>query len=335
MKGVVTVVLLAASLGGAQAQLGPAAPARVPAQDSAQGFPQRPLRTIVQFPPGGSTDIVGRIVSAALSEILGQQVIVDNRGGAAGNIGAEIAARATPDGYTLFTCNIATFAISPALYRKLAYNPETDFAPLGPTGATPNVLVVNVAQPAATIAEFIALVQAQPGKLNYASAGVGTSPQLSMELFRTLARFDIVHVPYKGAGPALADLLGGHVQAMFTTVPSVISMVRSGRVRALGVTSAQRSPDLPEVPTIAESGMPGFEVISWQGLCTPAGVPPAVLTHLRTALAKALALPDIVKRLADQGQQPTPMTPAQFATFIRAERTKWAKVVKDAGIKPQ
>ncbi len=263
------MLLLAASIGGAQAQLGLAGPARAPAQDSAQGFPQRPLRTIVQFPPGGSTDIVGRIVSAALSEVLGQQVIVDNRGGAAGNIGAEIAARATPDGYTLFTCNIATFAISPALYRKLAYNPEIDFAPLGPTGATPNVLVVNVAQPAATIAEFIALVQAQPGKLNYASAGVGTSPQLSMELFKTLARFEIVHVPYKGAGPALADLIGGHVQAMFTTVPSVISMVRSGRIRALGVTSAQRSPDLPEVPTIAESGMPGFEVISWQGLCTP------------------------------------------------------------------
>ena len=201
------MVLLAAPLGGVQAQ--PASTA--PAQDSAQGFPNRPLRTIVPFAPGGSTDIVGRIVSAALSEVLGQQVVVDNRGGAASTIGAEIAARATPDGYTLFPCNIASLAISPALYRKLAYNPVADFAPLGATGATPNVLVVNLALPATTVAEFVALVQAQPGKLNYSSAGVGTSPQLSMELFRTQARINIVHIPYKGGAPALADLIGGHV----------------------------------------------------------------------------------------------------------------------------
>ena len=329
----VIMVLLAAPLGGVQAQ--PGAPARVLAQASAQGFPDRPLRVIVQFPPGGATDILGRIMAAALSELLGQQVVVDNRGGAGGNVGAEIAARATPDGYTLFTCNIATFAISPALYRKLAYNAETDFAPLGLIGTTPSVLVVYSPLPAATVAEFIALVRAQPGKLNYGSAGVGTSPQLAMELFRANARIDIVHVPYRGAAPALADLIGGQVQAMFTTVPSVIAMIRSGRVRALGVTSKTRDPDLPEVPTIAESGMPDFEATSWQAMCTPAGVPPAVLTRLRSEFSKARALRDTVKRLADQGMQPSTMTLEQFVAYIHAERAKWAKVVKDAGIKPQ
>jgi tripartite-type tricarboxylate transporter receptor subunit TctC len=331
----VALLLLTVPPGSAQTQRASTEPARALAQSSEQGFPNRPLRIIVQFPPGGSTDIVGRIMAAALSDLLGQQVVVDNRGGAAGNIGAELAARATPDGYTLFTCNIATFAISPALYRKLAYNPETDFSPLGTTGSTPNVLVVYTPLPATTIAEFISLVQAQPGKLNYGSAGVGTSPQLSMELFKSTARIEIVHIPYKGAGPALADLLGGHVQAMFTTVPSVITMIRSGRVRALGVTSAQRTPELPEVPTIAESGMPGFEVTSWQAMCTPAGVPAAVLARLRREFAKALSLPDTVKRLADQGMHPSTMNLAQFMAFIQAERAKWAKVVKDAGIKPQ
>jgi tripartite-type tricarboxylate transporter receptor subunit TctC len=337
MKGVgltVAMVLLVAPLGNAQTQPG-SKPARVLAQDSGHEFPQRPLRISVQFPPGGSSDVVARIMAAALSELLRQQVVVDNRGGAAGNIGAEIAARAPPDGYTLFTCNIATFAISPALYRNLAYNAETDFALLGGIGSTPSVLVVYSPLPATTVAEFVALMQTHPAKFNYASAGVGTSPQLAMELFRKNARIEIVHVPYKGGGPALADLIGGHVQAMFSTVPTVITAIRSGRIRALGVTSAQRNPDLPEVPTIAESGMPGFEVTSWQAMCTPAGVPQAVLARLRSKFAKALALPDTIKRLADQGMQPSTMTLAEFKAFIRAEREKWAKVVKDAGITPQ
>jgi tripartite-type tricarboxylate transporter receptor subunit TctC len=338
MKGVgltVAMVLLAASLGGAQAQPGSSGSSQALAQGSEQGFPNRPLRILVQFPPGGSTDVVARIMAVALGELLGQQVVVDNRGGAAGNIGAELAARSTPDGYTLFTCNIATFAISPALYRKLAYNPQTDFAPIGAIGFTPSVLVVYSPLPVTTVAEFIAHVKTQPGKLNYASAGVGTSPQLAMELFKAKAGIDIVHIPYKGGGPALADLIGGHVQAMFSTVPTVITAIRSGRIRALAVTSAQRAPDLPDAPTIAESGMPGFEVISWQGMCTPAGVPPAVLARLRNEFSKAIVLPDTVKRLTDQGQQPFAMTFAQFVAFIHAERTKWAKVVKDAGIKPQ
>ena len=196
-------------------------------------------------------------------------------------------------------------------------------------------LAVHPSIPAATVAQFIAHAKSRPGQLNYGSAGIGTSPQLSMELFKMTARIDVVHIPYKGAGPALVDLIGGHVQAMFSTVPTLITAIRSGKIRALAVTSAQRAPDLPDVPTIAESGMPGFEVISWQGLCTPAGVPKAVLARIRAALAAALALPDTQKRLADQGFQPSAMTPAQFAAFARAERAKWAKVVKDVGIAPQ
>jgi tripartite-type tricarboxylate transporter receptor subunit TctC len=305
------------------------------AQPSKSDFPTRPLRYIVPFPPGGATDIVARIVAAALTETLGKQVIIDNRGGAAGTVGAEIAAHATPDGYTLFACNIASLAVSPALYKKLGYDPVAGFAPIGLIGSTPNALAVHPAVAAATIAEFIALAKAHPGRINYSSAGVGTSPQLSMEMFRMIAGIDVVHVPYKGAGPALVGLMGGEVQAMFSTVPSYMGAVRSGKIRLLGVTSATRHPDLPDVPTIAESGMPGFEVISWQGLCTPAAVPQAVLGRIRAGLAAALALPDTKKQLADQAMQPTPLAGDKFAAFIRAERTKWAKVVKDVGIKPQ
>ena len=338
MKGLglaVAMVLLAAPLGGAQAQPGSTGPAQVLAQGSGPEFPSRPLRYIVPFPPGGSTDIMARIVAAALTEGLGQQVVIDNRGGAGGTVGAEIAAQATPDGYTLFACNIASLAVSPALYRKLGYDPAAGFAPIGFIGSTPNALVVYPSLPAATIAEFIALAKSRPGKLNYGSPGIGTSPQLTMELIKMTARIDVVHIAYKGAGPALAALMGEQVDAMVSTVPSFLAATRAGRIRMLGVTSLMRSPDLPDVPTIAESGMPGFEVISWQGLCTPAGVPKYVLVRLRAGLAAALALPDTRKRLAEQGVQPGALTAEQFATFIRAERAKWAKVVKDVGIVPQ
>jgi len=320
---VVALALLAVSIGGAPA----------PAAESE--FPDRPLRYIVPFPPGGSTDIMARIVAAALTDILGKQVVIDNRPGAGSTVGAAIAAQAAPDGYTIFACNIASLAVSPALYKKLGYNPDTDFTPLGLVGSNANSLVVHPSVPAKTVAEFIAHVKSRPGQLNYSSPGIGTSPQLSMELFKMTAKIDIVHIAYKGAGPAIADLMGGHVQAMFATVPSVIGQVRAGKLRMLGVTSTTRVPELADVPTIAESGMPGFEVTSWQGLCTPAGVPKPIIARLRGALAKALALPDTSKQLADQGAQVGHMTVAQFEKYIRSERAKWAKVVKDAGIKPQ
>jgi len=323
VRFVVALAFLAVSVGGA------------PAQAAESKFPDRPLRYIVPFPPGGSTDIVARIVAAALGENLGVQVVIDNRGGAAGTIGAEVAARATPDGYTIFACNIASLAVSPALYKKLGYDPVAGFAPVGLIGSTPNSLVVHPSVPATTIAEFVAHARSRPGQLNYASAGVGTSPQLSMELFKMNARIDVVHIAYKGAGPALVDLIGGHVQAMFSTIPSVIGALRAGKIRMLGVTSTTRHPDVPDVPTIAESGMPGFEVISWQGLCTPAGVPAPILARIRSALDAALAAPETKKQLADQSMTPTPLSSQKFAGFIRSERAKWAKLVKDVGIQPQ
>ena len=305
------------------------------AQQAATNFPERPLRYIVPFPPGGSTDIVARIIAAALSENLGKQVVIDNRGGAGGTVGAEIAAQATPDGYTVVACNIASLAVSPALYKKLNYDPVGGFAPIGLIGSTANAIVVNPSVPAKTIKEFVALAKSRPGKVNYASPGVGTSPQLTMEMFRTAAGIDLVHVPFKGAGPALVGLMGGHVEAMVSTVPSFLGASRAGKVRMLGVTSTTRHPDLPDVPTIAESGMPGFDVISWQGLCTPAGVGNAELVRLRAGLTTVLAAPSTKKALADQGMQPRELIADKFAAFIRSERDKFAKVVKDAGISPQ
>jgi tripartite-type tricarboxylate transporter receptor subunit TctC len=298
-------------------------------------FPTKPLRYISASAPGGASDLIARTVGAAMSEILGVQIVVENRAGAGNTIGAEIAARAVPDGHTIFGCNIASLAVSPALYRKLNYDPDRDFAPLGMIASNPNVLTIHPSLPATTTQQFISLAKAYPGKLNYGSAGVGSSPQLSMELLRMQAHINIVHIAYKGVSPALIDLIGGRIEAMFSTVPSVLPAVRRGKVRALGVTSAQRDTDIPEVPTIAESGLPDFEVVSWQGLCAPAASPQAALTRLRAALAAALDQPDVRKRLLDQGFQPHVMAADQFAAFVRAERVKWAKVVKAIGIPPQ
>lgn len=304
-------------------------------QHTAQGFPERPMRYIVPFPPGGSTDIVARIVAAALTESLGQSVVIDNRGGAGGTVGAEIAAHATPDGYTIFACNVASLAVSPALYKKLGYDPVAGFAPIGLIGSTANAIVLHPGVPAKTIAQFIALAKASPGKIKYSSPGVGTSPQLTMEMFRTAAGITLLHVPYKGAGPALTGLMGNHVEAMVSTVPSFLGAYRAGKIHMIGVTSTTRHPDLPDVPTIAESGMPGFEVISWQGLCTPAGVPRAELRRIREALVKVLAQPETQKQLSGQGMQPKNLAADKFTAFIRAEREKFAKAVRDAGIKPR
>lgn len=304
----------------------------VSAHAPAAEYPNRPLRYIVATGPGGASDLIARVVGPALSEQLGVQVVVDNRTGAGNTVGAEIAARASPDGHTLLSCNIASLAIGPALYRKLGYDPERDFAVLGMIANNPNVLTVNPSVPATTVPEFIALAKSRPGKLNYASAGIGTSPQLSMELFRTQAGFAIGHVPYKGVGPGLIDLIGGRVEAMVSTVPAALGAVRGGKIRALGVTSAQRDPDLPDVPTFLESGVRDFEVVSWQGLCTNSGTPKASLERLRTALASVLAQPETLKRITDQGFRPQVMTADKFAAYARAERIRWAKLVKDIGI---
>lgn len=302
---------------------------------AAPEFPSRPLRFIVASAPGGASDILARIIGPPMAERFGVQVVIDNRPGAGNTIGAELAARAVPDGHTIFGCNIASLAVSPALYRKPGYDAERDFAPIGLMASNPNVLTVHPSLPVSTIAQFIALAKAQPGKLNYASAGVGTSPQLSMELFTMEANIRIIHIPYKGVGPALVDLIGGRVEAMFSTVPSVLAAVRRGSIRALGVSSTQRDMDLPEVPTIAESGMPTFEVISWQGLCAPSAVPLPVLVRIQSVLAEVLALPETRKLIAMQGFQFHAKPADAFAAFSRAERVKWAKVIQSIGIKPQ
>ena len=301
---------------------------------AAPDFPNRPLRYIVATGPGGASDLIGRVIGPAMSELLGVQVVIDNRSGAGNTVGAEIAARASPDGHTLLSCNIASLAVGPALYRKLGYDPERDFAPLGMIASNPNVLTVNPSVPATTISEFIALAKSRPGKLNYASAGVGTSPQLSMELFRMQAGFAIGHVPYKGVGPGLIDLIGGRVEAMFSTVPAALGALRGGKVRALAVTSAQRDPDLPDVPTFLEAGVPDFEVVSWQGLCTNKGSPPFALERLRSTLAAVMAQPETRKRITDQGFRPHVLPADKFAAYARAERVRWTKLVKDIGIVP-
>ena len=297
-----------------------------------QEYPNRPLRNIVPYPPGGGVDVGTRIVATKLSDILGQMVVVDNRPGAGGNIGAEIAAKATPDGYTVFTCQIASHAISPALYKKLPYDHLKDFAPISLIGMTPNVLVVNPSVPAKSVSEFIAYAKANPGKLSFGSSGIGASPHLTMELFKTATATDLVHVPYKGGAPALADLVGGHLQVMFDNLPGQLAMIKAGKVRALGVTSPNRAAQLPDVPTINEAGVPGFEVTVWYGMCAPAGVPKPIVAKLNAYVVKTLNMPEVKERLAQSSIEAAPSTPEQFAAHIRFETTKWAKVVKDAGL---
>lgn len=298
-------------------------------------YPNRPIRYIVATGPGGASDLVGRTIAPPLSELLGVQIVVDNRVGAGNTVGAEIAARATPDGYTLFSCNIASMAVGPALYKNPGYDPQRDFAGLGMIVSNPNVMTIHPSVPAKTVEQFVAYAKENPGKLNYASAGVGTSPQLSMELLAMNTGIKVVHVPYKGVGPALVDLMGGRVQAMFSTVPAALGSVRQGKIRALGVTSKQRSPDLPDVPTIAESGIPDFEVESWQGLCTNAAAPQTAIAKLRTALSTVLQQPETRKRLTDQAFQLHVRSAEEFAVYAKSERAKWAKVVKAIGIPPK
>ena len=297
----------------------------------AQSWPTRPLRLIVPTAPGGGTDFTGRLVAAKLSESLGQQVVVENRGGGGGSVGADNAAKATPDGYTLLLGSIATHAVNPALYKKLPYDQIKDFAPVSLIGTVPNVLVVHPSLPAKTFAEFISYAKANPGKINYGSSGVGSPPHLSMELLRSLTGINLVHVPYKGAGPALADLLGGQVQAMCTSLAGQITFIKSGRVRALGVTTAKRNPQLPEVPTIVESGVPGYEVTIWYAVFAPAATPKPVVQRLNAEMVRALNSAEMKERMAQQGMDPAPSTPAELAEFVKLETVKWAKAAQDSG----
>jgi tripartite-type tricarboxylate transporter receptor subunit TctC len=285
------------------------------------------------YPVGGSIDISGRIVAQQLGENLGQQVVIDNRTGAGGTIGTEVGASAPPDGYTIVMGGTGTLAVSPALERRLGYDPVKDFAPVTLLVTIPYVLVAHPALPANSVKELIALARAQPGKLNYASGGSGSAPHLIGEMFKAAAGLNIVHVPYKGSTPAVNDLMGGQVQMLFTGIPSVSSHLRSGRLKAIGITSAKRTPSLPEVATVAESGVPGFDVSPWFGILAPARTPPALVGRLNAELVKVLQTPSIRDRLTRDGVDAVGNSPREFAAFIAAEITKWSKVVKASGAK--
>jgi tripartite-type tricarboxylate transporter receptor subunit TctC len=300
---------------------------------SAQDYPSRPITLVVPFPPGGSTTIVARSVTDKLAEILGQQIIIDNRSGAGGTIGTRSVAKADPDGYTLALGYTGTLAIGPNLYANVGYDPRKDFAPIGRIGTAPNTMVVHPSFPAKSVAELIAYAKANPGKVNYGSAGVGTVSHVCGEYFATAAGIKIVHVPYKGTGPALTDLIGGHIPMAFAPIPATYENAKSGNMRMLAVTSAVRSTLAPEVPTIAEQGVPGFEAVLRYGLVAPAGTPKPIIDKLNKALNDALKSNEIRKRLALEGAEPLPGTAEEYAKDIDREETQWAKVVKASGAK--
>jgi tripartite-type tricarboxylate transporter receptor subunit TctC len=299
----------------------------------AQAFPNKPIRIVVPFPAGGTTDVLARAAAQKLTDTLGQPALVDNRPGAGGNIGAELVAKSPPDGYTLLMGTVGTHAINPALYPKLPYDHVRDFAPVILVAGVPNVLVVNPSLPVNSVQELVAYAKANPGKLNFASSGSGTSIHLSGELFKTAAGLSMTHVPYKGSSPALMDLIGGQVQLMFDNLPSALPQIKAGKLKALGVTSRERAPALPDVPTIAESGFPGFEASSWFGLLAPAGTPQPVIAKLNVEVAKWLASPEAKEKLLAQGANAAGGTPEDFAKHIAAETAKWQKVVKESGAK--
>jgi tripartite-type tricarboxylate transporter receptor subunit TctC len=294
-------------------------------------YPERPVTIVVPFPAGGTTDILARIVGAQLEKRLHQAFVIENRPGAGGNIGTARVAKAAPDGYTLVMGTVGTHAINMALYKDTGYDNIKDFAPISRVANVPNVLEAGAMQPYKSVKELIAFAKAHPGDVTFASSGNGTSIHLAGELFKTMTGVDMRHVPFKGSAPAIAAMLGGHVNIMFDNLPSSFAQIKSGGLRALAVTSATRSAALPDVPTLAESGLTGYEATSWFGLLAPAGTPPAIIKQLDEQVIAILADPAVKAQLDEQGAVPHPETPEEFGRFIRAETTKWAKTVKDSG----
>ncbi len=299
-----------------------------------RAIPARPIRLVVPFPPGGSTDILARALGQKLAEAWGQQVIVDNRPGAGGSIGAEAVAKAPHDGYTLLMAHIGTLAVNPALYPKLGYDPAKDFAPVSLVAIVPNVLVVHPSVPAKNVAELIEYARKNPGKLNYSSGGNGSAAHLAMEYFKLQTKTDIVHVPYKGTVPAVTDLIAGQVSLTMTGAPAVMPHAQSGKLRALGVSSATRLDAFPQVPTIAESGVPGFEATQWYGVVAPAGTPADIVAKLNAAIVQIMSSKEMKERLTTEGAIASVNSPEAFAAFIESERKRWAAVVKAAGMRP-
>jgi tripartite-type tricarboxylate transporter receptor subunit TctC len=298
-----------------------------------QDYPNRPIRLIIPFPPGGSNDIVGRAIATQMSERLGKQVVVDNRTGAAAIVGTEIASKAPPDGYTILIVSLA-HSLNPSLY-KLPYDPLRAFTPIGIIATGTNALTVHPSLPAHSVKDLIAMAKAKPGELTYASSGVGTFQHLTAELFKLEAKVDLLHVAFRGGGPALTDVLGGHNKIMFSSVVNIVPHVKSGRLRALGTGGKERAPALPDVPTISEAGVPGYEANQWWGLLAPTGTPPAVVARLHKALAEVQDMPEMQQQFEREGAAIKKMSSPEFGQFIESEMSKWARVVKQAGIKPE
>ena len=300
---------------------------------SAQTYPTKPIQFIVPFPPGGGNDTVARAIAQQASPALGQPIVVDNRPGAGGIIGADAAAKAAPDGHTIFLGGVATHAVNPHLHPKLSYDPIKDFAPITLVASAPSVLVVHPSVPARTIADFAAYARANPGKLNYASNGNGSSSHMAAVLYETNAGVKMTHVPYKGVGPALTDLMSGRIELMFNSIVAILPHIQAGKLRALAVTSKSRSSLLPDVPSIAESGWPAYEAGSWYGILAPAGTPPAIIDRLHREIVKSLKEPEVQKRLAGEGAEVIGSTPQEFAAHIRSELARMGQAIKAAGIK--
>jgi tripartite-type tricarboxylate transporter receptor subunit TctC len=298
-------------------------------------YPVKPIRLIIPFTPGGSTDILGRAVAQALTEAWNQQVIVDNKPGAGGTIGCEAAAKAPADGYTLLMGHIGTLAVNPGIYAKLPYDPVKDFAPVTLFAMVPNILVVRPSMPVRTLAEFLALARAKPGALNYGSGGTGSAAHLAAEYLKLMSKTDMVHVPYKGTGPVIADLLGGQLDFTMTGLPPAISHLRAGKLRAIATGSTSRLALLPEVPTIAEAGLPGFDATQWYGVLAPAGTAKEIVDRLQASIVQALGRPEFKRRLEAEGADPVGNTSAEFTAFIAAEIARWGKVIRAAGIRAE
>jgi tripartite-type tricarboxylate transporter receptor subunit TctC len=300
----------------------------------AQTYPAKPIRFVSPYPPGGANDILARIISQKLSESLGQQIVIENRGGATGNIGAEYVAKAAPDGYTILMGQASNLTINVSL-MKMPYDPVKDLAPVTLVATTPNLLVVHPSLPVRTVKDLVVLAKSKPGSINYASSGSGSAGHLAGELFKRVAHIEMVHIPYKGAAPALTDVVAGQAQLYFTSPISAQPFVKGGRLRMVAVTSLHRSPSMPDIPTVAESGFPDFDVVSWWGVLTPVAVSKEIITKLHSEIVRVLALPETKSKFADQGADVASNTPEQFAAYIKSEIAKWGKLIKELGVKSE
>ena len=319
-------------LGGVLIAMTCAADAGAQAVEGAGTYPARPIRLIIPFPPGGSTDIYARILAPEMSKALGQQIVIDNRPGAGGSLGAELASKAPPDGYTIWIGQANNLAIGPAMRAKNSYDPVRDFTPIALIMKSPQVMVVHVSSPIASIKDLIAAARSNPGKLTYGTAGIGSTGHLNGELLNQAAGVSIVHIPYKGASPAMLDLLGGRISYMATSTASATQFLKEGKIRALATSGLKRTPTLPNVPTVAESGLPGFDVVSFHGILGPAKLPRAIVARLNREIVSILRVPEVQKPMLAEGGELSPSTPEEFAAFLRSEVVKWAKVIKEAGI---